>query len=151
MGGGFGHGRISYWTAAFDAWKQRPWLGSGAGTFFAASASFQAINDGTIFAHNLPLELAVELGIPGLLASLLLYGIAARTVVRAIKAPGSWLLVPAVGCFLADNLVDWTWHLTGLTAVWAAATGGLAGARLRSAAVTAGTLPEALEPVPDVG
>lgn len=129
-GGGFGHGRISYWTAAFDAWKQRPWLGSGAGTFFAASAPFQAINDGTIFAHNLPLEVAVELGIPGFVLAVALYGVVAGVIARVVRVPGTWLLVPTVGCFLADNLVDWSWHLFGLTAVWAAAVGGLAAARV---------------------
>jgi hypothetical protein len=27
--------------------------------------------------------------------------------------------------FLISNLFDWTWHLAGLTAVWATATGAL--------------------------
>jgi O-antigen ligase len=159
-GGGLGHGRIGYWTAAFDAWKRRPLLGWGAGTFFAASIQYQAINDGTIFAHNLPLELAVELGVPGLLAGVTLYLAAARLLIRTRHAPGAWLLAPAVGCFLVDNLVDWTWHLAGLTALWAACAGGLAalarpdlGAANRSTwfAVAAGAGAKPFETVPDVG
>ena len=53
-------------------------LGSGAGTFARASGPYQATNDPTLFAHNLPLELATELGVVGFLAGVLLYVAAAR-------------------------------------------------------------------------
>ncbi len=124
-GNGLDHGRISYWTAAVRAWEHRPILGSGAGTFAEASARYQSPHDPTLFAHDLPLELATELGVLGFVAGLLLYGAAAWTLLRTLRIPSAWLLAPTVGCFLLANLVDWPWHLAGLGAVWAAAAGGL--------------------------
>jgi len=124
-GNGLDHGRISYWTAAVDAWRHRPILGSGASTFAKASARYQASGDRTLFAHNLPLELAAELGVLGFLTGLWLYAATARTLLRTISAPNAWLLAPTVGCFLLANLVDWPWHLVGMGAFWAAAAGGL--------------------------
>ena len=100
-------------------------LGSGAGSFYQASIGYQAANDRTLFAHNLPLELAAELGIFGLFLGLCLYAGVALTLWRTIRAPNAWLLAPTVGCFLLANLVDWPWHLAGLGAAWAAAAGGL--------------------------
>lgn len=126
FGGGVSHGRISYWKAAFDAWERRPILGFGAQTYFRAAAAFQAANDPTVFAHDLPLEVAVELGIPGLVAALSLYATTARLLWRSAQAPDAWLLAPTVACFLIANLVDWPWHLAALGALWAVAAGTLA-------------------------
>jgi O-antigen ligase len=131
-GGGFGHGRISYWHAAVDAWTQRPLLGSGAGTFYQASVAYQQNHDMTSFAHNLPLELAAELGIPGFLLGLALYATSALELKRAVRFPDAWLLAPTAACFLLANLVDWPWHLAGLGAMWAAAIGALASTRSRA-------------------
>lgn len=129
LGGGLGHGRISYWTAAFDAWKQKPILGFGANTFYLASVSYQAANDQTIFAHNLLLELAAELGIPGFLAGLAIYLAAAHELRLTARTADALVLAPIVAFFLLDNLVDWPWHLAGLGALWAVAAGGARSAR----------------------
>ena len=48
----------------------------------------------------------------------------AVTAERA-DAAAAWLLGPFVAYFLLDNLVDWSWHLAGLTAIFAAAAGAL--------------------------
>ena len=124
--GGIGHGRIHYWSVAVKTWLHRPLIGSGANTFYQASVRYQGIGDVTRFAHNLPLELAVELGVLGLLLGAALYGAAVRSVKRAWASPSVWLLAPMVVAFLIANLVDWPWHLAGLGATWAAAAGGLA-------------------------
>ena len=123
-GGGFLHGRAQLWDAGLDAFAVRPIAGSGADSFLLASARYQ--RGGPIrFAHDLPLELAVELGVLGLIAALALYVTTARAVWRARARRAAWLLGPGALAFLAASLVDWPWHLAGSGAVWAACTGAL--------------------------
>jgi O-antigen ligase len=127
---GFLHGRTDTWSAALETYADHPVLGTGADAFLAGSARYQ---DGqTIrFAHDLPLELMVELGIAGLLLALALYGTGALTLWQARRSVRTlWLLGPAAAVFLVTSLVDWQWHLAGAGAVWALAIGGLAGAAL---------------------
>jgi O-antigen ligase len=120
--------RLHLWEAALDTWLDRPVVGAGAGAYYEASVSHQGAKPSR-FAHNLPLELAAELGVLGLLLGISLYATAADLFRRADRAPELWLLGPAVGAFLVANLFDWPWHLAGLGAVWAAAAGGLMAAR----------------------
>jgi hypothetical protein len=130
-GGGLDHARFSYWSAAFNSWKLRPVLGSGAETFFASANHFELSDDLTLYAHDLPLELAAELGIPGFLLALGLYLTVGRDVWRWLRTsvadlpPDAWLLAPAAAAFLIQSLFDWPWHFAALGAVWALAAGGL--------------------------
>jgi O-Antigen ligase len=123
----FLHGRGREWRAALETWFDRPLLGSGAGSYRVASLSHQ---DGAPvgFAHDLPLEFGAELGVLGLLLGLALYLSSAVVVSRAIHSSSLWLLAPMAVAFLASNLLDWTWHLAGLGAIWAASVGALRGA-----------------------
>lgn len=120
------HGRGTKWEAAIDTWLDRPLTGAGAGAYFVASLPHQSLPHSR-FAHNLPLELAAELGILGLLLGLSLYGSTAWTILRAHAHP-RWILAPTVALFMIANLVDWPWHLAGLGAIWAAASGALSAA-----------------------
>jgi hypothetical protein len=122
--GGFTHGRLALWGHAVATGLDRPVLGAGADGFLAASADRQG-DSPTRYAHNLPLELAVELGIAGLILSLALYATMATALIRARGSPALWLLGPAVGAFLVANLVDWPWHLAGCGAICALALGAL--------------------------
>jgi O-antigen ligase len=125
---GFLHGRTDTWAAALETFADRPVLGTGADAFLAGSARHQ---DGQtiLFAHDLPLELMVELGIAGLLLALALYATTARTIWATRRSARMvWLLGPAAAVFPVTSLVDWQWHLAGAGAVWALAVGGLAGA-----------------------
>jgi O-antigen ligase len=124
----FLHGRSHDWEAALQTWLDHPLLGAGADAYYIASVPHQGAAT-TRYAHDLPLELAAELGVFGLLLGLALYASAAWTISRATDSSALWLLAPAAVAFLASNLVDWTWHLAGLGALWAAATGGLEGSR----------------------
>jgi O-antigen ligase len=126
-GGGFWHGRLHTWRAALDTFADRPLAGAGADAFLAASARHQ--REGPVrFAHDLPLELGAELGVPGFALALALYAAAAAALWRARRRPAAWLLGPAAVAFLAASLLDWPWHLAGSGAVWAVAVGALAGA-----------------------
>jgi hypothetical protein len=118
------HGRGQIWSAGIRAFGRRPLQGYGAGSFLAATADLQRPVI-TSYAHDLPLELGVELGVAGALLGLSLYLIAARAWWRARNAAGVSLLVVPALAFLTANLVDWPWHVGGIGAVWAAATAAL--------------------------
>jgi len=123
---GITHGRTWMWSAASRAALDRPLQGYGAGSFLTATLTRQPGHGRvTRFAHDEPLELAVETGILGLLLALGLYAACGRELLRARGSPALWLLGPAVAAFLLSNLVDWTWHLAGVGALFAVAVAGL--------------------------
>jgi hypothetical protein len=119
------HGRTHEWLAALQTWLDRPVLGAGADAYYPASLRHQTVAVSR-FAHDLPLELTAELGVLGLALGVAIYASGVAIVISARGTPVVWLLGPLVVVFLVSNLVDWTWHLAGLTAVWAAACGALA-------------------------
>jgi O-antigen ligase len=123
---GFLHGREDTWRAAVDTFLDRPLHGAGADAFLAGSARHQ---DGAAirFAHDLPLELAAELGVLGLLLALALYVSVGRLVWSARLTRAGWLFGPAALAFPLANLLDWPWHLAGMGAIWALGSGAMAG------------------------
>jgi hypothetical protein len=123
---GFLHGRSVTWRAAAETFADRPLLGAGADAFLVGSIGHQR-GQTVVFAHDLPLELAAELGVAGLVLAVALYAAAGRLLWRAGGSREAWLFGPAVFAFLAASLVDWPWHLAGSGAVWALAAGALAG------------------------
>ena len=122
-GGSFLHGREDTWRAAIETFADEPVHGVGADAFLAGSARHQE-GAAILFAHDLPLEFAAELGILGLLLALALYGATARLAWRGRR---EWLFMPAAVAFPLANLLDWPWHLAGAGAVWALAAGALSG------------------------
>lgn len=118
------HGRPELWRAAIRAFRKRPLRGGGADSFWFATRDYQH-RSLSFFAHDTPLELAAELGTPGLLLSLALYAAVGLTLWRRRRHPALWLLAPPVAAFMAANLVDWPWHFAGLGAVFAFALGAL--------------------------
>ena len=121
--GGLAHGRTQEWKAAVQTWLDRPLAGAGSGAYYQASLGHQGSSP-SLYAHDLPLELAAELGVGGLLLSVALYASSIAVLIRERARLAVWLLGPAVAVFLIANLVDWPWHLTGLGAAWACALGG---------------------------
>ena len=122
------HGRIGIWRAAVATAGDRPLKGFGSGTFLEASREHQLEHRPrpTRFAHNLPLEAWVELGLAGLALVLALYAAAAREIVRAARRnKDAYLLVPFAAAFPLANLLDWPWHLLGSGVLWALVTGAL--------------------------
>jgi O-antigen ligase/polysaccharide polymerase Wzy-like membrane protein len=126
--GSFTHGRIQLFHDSWDAFLDRPGQGYGASprAFLDATIVRQAERQRvTIFAHDLPLELAVYAGVAGLLLGIALYLAVAVSLLRVRGSPALWLLGPMAAAFLVSNLVDWTWHLAGVGAVFALALGGV--------------------------
>jgi energy-converting hydrogenase Eha subunit A len=123
---GFFHGRLQEWHAAIETWFAHPLLGTGAGSYGAASFSHQSVAV-SLYAHNLILETAAELGIPGLICALSLYVALVWQLVRGRGNDVRWVLGPLVAAFMVSNLLDWTWHLAALGAVWAICLGVVSG------------------------
>ncbi len=70
--------RIEFWRGALDMIAAHPWLGTGPGTFVYAYNRYQTEATARWLvdhAHNDYLELAAEIGVPGLLAGLLGLGV----------------------------------------------------------------------------
>jgi O-antigen ligase len=130
LGVDLSHGRGSTWSAAVETAGERPWLGSGAETFELVSAPNQEMT-AVRFAHSLPLEAWLELGVAGLALIVCLYVAVGLAVWRVRRQPEALLLGPGALLFLATNLFDWPWHLAGLGAIWAICLGGILAADLR--------------------
>lgn len=90
--------RINVWLAALEMVQDRPWLGIGPGNnvFNLVYPLYQQPKFNALSAYSIPLELAVEGGIPGLLAGLGLLGAAVRCGLRQVHGNSPWAL-PALG------------------------------------------------------
>ncbi len=121
---GFFHGRLQLWKIAVRAAAHQLLHGYGADSFLVASRT-QAPLQGIRFAHNLPVELLLELGVPGLLLAISLYWTGLRSAWQARRDRAFWIVGPAAIGFLIADLFDWEWHLAGSGAVWALALGAL--------------------------
>jgi O-antigen ligase len=130
-GGDYLHGRASTWRAAVETFADRPLAGAGADAFLAGSIRHQD-GDTVVFAHDLPLELAAELGAAGFALAIALYAATAALIWRARATRAASLLGPAAAAFLAASLLDWPWHLAGSGAIFALSIGALAGAQPRA-------------------
>jgi hypothetical protein len=121
---GLTHGRVEIWDDALETALEGPVEGSGALTFLSASIVNQD-PPAARFAHNLLLEQWVELGYPGLLASLAFVAVAIGLVVRSRGTPSGWLLAPAAIVYLVAALIDWPWHVPASAAIFVLVLGAL--------------------------
>lgn len=79
--------RIEYWRQAVVAIKERPWFGSGPGTFYLQSKRLQVTPlSYSWFAHSFPLESMVELGLVGAIVTLFLAGLLMYKALRLVYA-----------------------------------------------------------------
>ena len=86
--------RINVWLAALDMIQARPWLGIGPGNdaFNQIYPLFQQPKFNALSAYSIPLELAVEAGIPGLLAGIGLLVANLRTATSLWRGDGFFSL-----------------------------------------------------------
>ncbi len=86
--------RINVWLAALDMIQARPWLGIGPGNdaFNQIYPLFQQPKFNALSAYSIPLELAVEAGIPGLLAGIGLLVANLRTATTLWRGDGFFSL-----------------------------------------------------------
>jgi tetratricopeptide (TPR) repeat protein len=135
--------RARYYDQSIQIFKAREIYGAGAGGFATARARFRTDGYEVRHAHGYLFQTAADLGLLGLLASLLLTGAwmtaAARTTGltrrRWRREPfdpervGLLTLTTVVVIFGVHSLVDWTWFVPGtcvtalLCAAWVAGRG----------------------------
>jgi O-Antigen ligase len=119
--------RYEYWRVGAEAFAENPLRGLGAGGFRVFWLRERPVHEGVLEVHSLPLEMASELGIPGLLGLGLLLGgtgAAARRAVRrrsdvaagAVAAGTVWVLHAAI---------DWDWQVPAVTLVALVLAGAL--------------------------
>ncbi|MEB3234711.1 MAG: IctB family putative bicarbonate transporter [Cyanobacteriota bacterium] len=89
--------RINVWMAALKMVEARPWLGIGPGNtaFNLIYPLFQQPKFNALSAYSIPLEIAVEAGLSGLLVLLGLLGAAVRSGLRLSRGDGH-LALPAL-------------------------------------------------------
>jgi O-antigen ligase len=135
-----GNGRSEQWQVSWDAGRDRPFAGHGAGTFeyiwYEQRPDLLVVRDG----HSLYLETFAELGIVGLT---LLGGALLVLVVGGVRGRRSRLVASGTAAFLAwaaASAIDWHWEMVGatLTALLVGAAGLLASERRRVAAPSSG-------------
>jgi putative inorganic carbon (HCO3(-)) transporter len=94
--------RINVWMAALQMVQDRPWLGIGPGNnaFNLIYPLYQQPKFNALSAYSIPLELAVEGGIPALLAGLGLLWSSLRCGLGQLRSEAG-LALPALGCVAA--------------------------------------------------
>ncbi|HYI36327.1 MAG TPA: O-antigen ligase family protein [Thermoleophilaceae bacterium] len=130
--------RYAYWRVALDTAADRPFAGTGSGSFGVQWLRHRDVDERVDDAHSLYLETAAELGLAGLVCLGLFLGglfVAARRALEADRAlaagPAAVLITWAVHAG-----IDWDWEMPAVTLVMLAAAGLLivAGAPARARA-----------------
>ena len=115
--------REDYWRVAWDAWKERPLTGTGAGTFQYTWLEDRPNLQGVKQVHNLYLEQGTETGVFAFLALLgfvaVLLGHAARTAWRSDSSEEHRLLlaglVSTLVIYLTSSVFEWHWYMPAST------------------------------------
>jgi putative inorganic carbon (HCO3(-)) transporter len=91
--------RMAHWQAAWEMFRDHPWLGIGPGNYSAAYGDYFLPGwlDPLGHAHNYYLNLAAETGALGLAAYLLTLTLAFRAAIRGLRAPAPFWRTVAVG------------------------------------------------------
>jgi hypothetical protein len=111
--------RYDYWRVAADALAEHPLRGAGSGAFRVIWLRERPVAEGALEVHSLPLEMALELGLPGLAGlALLLAGLLVAGA-RALRARPMLAAGPAAACivWLVHAAIDWDWQVPAVTLV----------------------------------
>ena len=109
--------RYDYWRVGLEAFADHPLRGLGSGGFRVEWVRERPVREAAREVHSLPLEMATELGLPGLLGLGLLVGGVAVAGGRALRC-GSTLAPGAVAALAVWGLhaaIDWGWQVPAVT------------------------------------
>jgi hypothetical protein len=109
--------RYDYWRVATDAIAEDPLRGAGSGAFRVIWLRERPVAEGVLEVHSLPLEMAVELGLPGLLGLGLLVIGTAVAAGRSLRSRPALAAGPAAAgtVWLVHATIDWDWQLPAVT------------------------------------
>ena len=132
-----GTGRYQFWHAGWTAFKSAPAVGIGAAGYESWWAQHGSLDYFVRNAHSLPIEVAAELGVVGLL---LLFGFFGSVIYAGVRTRrSSWSSDEAalaagglavLGAGLAAAAVEWTWEIPGVFVPVVVVAGVLAGPAL---------------------
>jgi len=108
--------RSDYWRVQLNRFADEPIFGNGSGSFQAAWIQRRDKLEMARNSHSLPIEVAGDLGLIGLIALISLFvgvGLACRSSVLSDR---SLTAGPAAGliAFGSHCLIDWDWQISGL-------------------------------------
>jgi hypothetical protein len=126
--------RYEYWRVGALAFTREPVHGLGAGGFRVFWREERSAPYAVTEAHSLPLEMAAELGLPGLLLFGLLIGGIGIAGVQALRqgAPLAPAAVAVCVAWLLHATIDWDWQLPAVTLPALVLAAGLLAASERS-------------------
>ncbi len=119
--------RYEYWRVGLGAFRRKPLTGLGAAGFRVEWLRERTIPEAVRDAHSLEMEVAAELGLPGLLAfGMMICGtaLAARRAMRAHAAAAAGPTAALLVWFLHAS-IDWDWQLPAVSLPAIALTGAL--------------------------
>ena len=113
--------RTEYWAAAAAEARERPLLGSGAGSFFLSWREHRTAETDVRDAHSLYVETLSELGPLGLALVLVVIGAPLGAAVRRRGDPIAAAAGAAFASFALHAGLDWDWEMPVVTLVALAA------------------------------
>ncbi len=120
---GIDHGRVELWGDSLRVAAEKPILGHGQASYYLVTRTEQS--SPVRFAHNMVVESAVETGLVGALLFILVLAGSTWLAWQRRFSPQAWLFTPGVLAYVLLALVDWTWYLSGVSAIWAVCLGAL--------------------------
>lgn len=108
--------RLSWWKEALEGFRSRPLAGSGGETFELTHELHRTDFSTATEPHSLPLQLASELGLVGLLLGIAAAAAAWRAIRRHLRSataeehPAELALALVILAYLAHSLVDFPWE-----------------------------------------
>jgi O-antigen ligase len=109
--------RSAYWAAAVAEARERPLLGSGAGSFYLSWLEHRSVATDVRDAHNLYVETLSELGPVGLALVLVVVGVPLGTAVRRRGDPMVATAAAGFAVFALHAGLDWDWEMPVVTLV----------------------------------
>ena len=128
--GVFASALIDRWSTGWHVLLERPWLGHGPGAFGVASPRHTTswLNGYMEYAHNLPLQLTTEWGVP---VGLSLLAVGGWWLVRLLRdtyrRPSDHAAAVGLTAVVCQNMVDFSLLVPGVGVVWVVTAAWLSG------------------------
>ena len=116
--------REDYWKVGWEAWKEHPLTGTGAGTFQYTWLENRPGTESVKQVHNLYLEQGTETGafaflaLVGFVVALVGYSVRAIWRSQGVRRPLLAGLVSALVIYLVSSFLEWHWYVPGSTLIF---------------------------------
>jgi len=117
--------RAAYWGAALAEARERPLLGSGAGSFYLSWREHRTVSTNVRDAHSLYLESLSELGPVGLVLVMAIVAVPLGAAVRRRGDPIAAAAAAGFGVYALHAGLDWDWEMPVVTLVGLGCAGAL--------------------------